>query len=383
MVWGVMSSFYKAREFAGLAGVTVRALHHYDRIGLLKPLRGNSGYRLYSMADLERLEQITALKFLGIPLHEIKILLESSPLTLAESLDVQRRALTEKRNLITRAIHAIEAAERLVRSDQVTDASVLRKIIQVIEMQPEENFMRKYYTEEAWEKRSQIAKDIPPATREQHREAWRQLFLKVESALDLDPAGETAQALAKQWVLLTEVVSGGDSEMKAGAIKAWKDHRNWPLDAQDALLVRYGLSAGSDREASIQRMEKVAKFIGQAIGRKYYRALEETRLAPKSSTDPSSERWVELFRDVEASLGEDPAGEKAQALVGRWTELKRDTEWEARRTVPQLDDFREVLRQKWPSDISVAVVNQVARLYRIEQVSSFLAKALARGESLS
>jgi hypothetical protein len=70
-------------------------------------------------------------------------------------------------------------------------------------------------------------------------------------------------------------------------------------------------------------------------------------------------------------------------LAGRWTELKRDTELEARSSVPQLDDFREVLRQKWPSDISVAVVNQVARLYRIEQVSSFLVKALACGESLS
>ena len=384
MVWGVMSRLYKAREFAGLAGVTVRALHHYDRIGLLKPLRGSSGYRLYSLADLERLEQITALKFLGIPLHEIKILLESSPLTIGESLDVQRRALIEKRDLITRAIHAIEAAEKLVRSDQVTDASVLRKIIEVIEMQPEENFMRKYYTEEAWEKRSHITKEIPSEAREGHREAWRQLFLKVESALDLDPAGETVQLLAKQWVLQAEMVTGGDSGIKAGAIKAWKDHQNWPPDAQDALLARYGLNAGSDRDASMRRVERVAKFIGQAIARKYYRALEETRLGPidKPSANRFSERWVELFRDVEASLGEDPAGEKAQGLAVRWTDLKRETELEARGTVPQLDDFREVLRQRWPSDISVAVVNQVARLYRIEQVSSFLAKALASGESL-
>jgi DNA-binding transcriptional MerR regulator len=385
MVWGVMSRLYKAREFAGLAGVTVRALHHYDRIGLLKPLRSSSGYRLYSLADLERLEQITALKFLGIPLREIKTLLESSPLTLGESLDLQRRALTEKREVITRAIHAIEAAETLVRSDQVTDASVLRKIIEVIEMQPEENFMRKYYTEEAWEKRSQVAKETPSKTREGYRETWQQLFLKVESALDLDPAGETAQLLTKQWVLLVEMATGGDSGVKAAAIKAWKDHQNWPLDAQDALLVRHGLAAGSDRDESMRRVEKVAKFIGQAIGRKYYRALEETRLAPtdKPSADRSSERWVELFRDVEASLGEAPSGEKAQALAVRWTDLKRDTESEVRRTVPRLDDFQEVLRQKWPSDASVAVVNQVARLYRIEQVSNFLAKALACREPLS
>jgi MerR family transcriptional regulator, thiopeptide resistance regulator len=382
MVWGVMSRLYKAREFADLAGVTVRALHHYDRIGLLKPLRSSSGYRLYSLADLERLEQITALKFLGIPLGEIKALLQSSPLTLGESLELQRRALTEKREVITRAIDAIEAAEKLVRSGKGTDASVLRKIIEVIEMQPEENFMRRYYTAEAWERRSHVTKEIPSETREAHREAWRQLFLKVESGLDLDPAGEPAQLLAKQWVLLAEMSTGGDSGIKTGAIKAWKDHQNWPPDAQDALLARYGLNAGSDRDASMRRVENVARFIGQAIARKYYRALEETRLGPidKPAANRSAERWGGLFRDVEASLAEDPAGEKAQALVVRWTGLKRDTELESRKTTPQLDDFKEVLRQKWPSDASVAVVNQVARLYRIQQVSNFLAKALASAE---
>ncbi|MGB0052599.1 MAG: MerR family transcriptional regulator, partial [Terracidiphilus sp.] len=88
-----MSSTYRIGEFAKLAGVTVRALHHYDRIGLLKPQRGTSGFRLYSMADLERLEQIAALKFLGIPLQEIKLLLKHGPLTLADSLHMQRSAL--------------------------------------------------------------------------------------------------------------------------------------------------------------------------------------------------------------------------------------------------------------------------------------------------
>ncbi len=203
--------------------------------------------------------------------------------------------------------------------------------------------------------------------------------MKVESALDLDPAGETAQLLAKQWVLLVEAGTGGDSEIKGAAIKAWKDHQNWPLEAQDALLARHGLDAGSNRDGSMQRVEKVAKFIGQAIGRKYYGALQTTRLGLiDESVGRPSERWIELFRDVEASLAEDPAGEKAQALAGRWTELKRDTE--GHRAAPEPEDFQAVLRQKWPSDVSVAVVNQVARLYRIELVASFLAKALACGE---
>jgi len=145
-----MNGSFRIGEFAKLAGVTVRALHHYDRIGLLKPQRGSSGFRLYRLEDLERLEQIAALKFLGIPLREIKLLLKRGPLTLVDSLRVQREALAEKRRLIDRAVVAIEAAEKVIRSGQTTDASILRKIIEAIDMQPQENFMRKYYTDQAW-----------------------------------------------------------------------------------------------------------------------------------------------------------------------------------------------------------------------------------------
>jgi MerR family transcriptional regulator, thiopeptide resistance regulator len=222
-----LSGLYKTREFAELAGVTVRALHHYDRIGLLSPQRSSSSYRLYSLAHLERLEQITTLKFLGIPLKEIKTLLDSGALTLGESLDLQRRALTEKRDLITRAIHAIEAAEELVRLGQVTEAAVLRKIIEAIEMQPEENFMRRYYTEETWERRSQIMEEVPAETHERHREAWKQLFLQVESTLELDPASGTVQLLARQWVLLVE-----------GALEEIRQSR--PLPSRHGKITRTG-----------------------------------------------------------------------------------------------------------------------------------------------
>src|SRR3954469_3355783 len=47
---------YRVREFAELAGVSVKALHHYDRLDLLKPARTDAGYRVYSLADLARLE---------------------------------------------------------------------------------------------------------------------------------------------------------------------------------------------------------------------------------------------------------------------------------------------------------------------------------------
>ena len=247
-------------------------------------------------------------------------------------------------------------------------------------MQPETNFMRKYYTEGAWALKRQLREQTLPETLERYHQTWKKLFLDVESALDLDPAGETGQSLAKQWVLLAEVICGGDPGIKAGAKKAWLDHQNWPPVEQDALFARYGLDASGDREVSMRRVERAGKFIGQAIGRKYREALkvsQQIAIVSNPPMDGSSKPWADLFREVESSLSEDPASEKAQALAARWKALKLDRKVETRGITPGLDNFRRALREKWPPDASVAVANQVARLYRIEQVSTFLMKALA------
>jgi MerR family transcriptional regulator, thiopeptide resistance regulator len=80
-----MSRFYQIHEFAELAGVTVKALRHYDRLDLSKPKRNRGGYRTYAETDLERLEQIIALKFLGVPLKQIKIVLDRPARALSET----------------------------------------------------------------------------------------------------------------------------------------------------------------------------------------------------------------------------------------------------------------------------------------------------------
>ena len=84
------------QEFAALTGVTVRALHHYDRLGLLQPRRTNSGYRLYGRRELQRLEQIVALKFIGIPLQQIKAILDRNAPGLPDALRMQRIMLEDK-----------------------------------------------------------------------------------------------------------------------------------------------------------------------------------------------------------------------------------------------------------------------------------------------
>jgi DNA-binding transcriptional MerR regulator len=126
---------HKTKEFAQMAGTTVRTLHHYDRLGLLKPrVRTSAGYRWYEDRDLERLEQIVALKFLGLPLKQIRSLSNGGAVRLTDALAMQRRLLETKRLTLGRAIQAIAGAESHIASGGAATAA-LRKIIEVIEME--------------------------------------------------------------------------------------------------------------------------------------------------------------------------------------------------------------------------------------------------------
>jgi DNA-binding transcriptional MerR regulator len=63
----------KVGELSKRTGLTIRTLHHYDEIGLLKPsLHGEAGYRLYTAADVVRLQQVLSLRQLGFSLEEVR-----------------------------------------------------------------------------------------------------------------------------------------------------------------------------------------------------------------------------------------------------------------------------------------------------------------------
>jgi DNA-binding transcriptional MerR regulator len=221
----------QAQQFAELAGVTVRTLHHYDRLGLLRARRTEAGYRMYRESDLERLEQIVALKFVGLPLKRIKILLDRDNLELAEALPRQRLVLEAKRKLIDRAIRAIQDAERTIAGGQRPDAAILKKIIEVIEMHDNPNWSEKYYSEEALEKLK--AKTWTPEMQAETTKKWDDLFRDVEASLDEDPAGPKAQALAARWGALIQAFTGGDAEVARGLNNVWKDPSGLPQQTQE------------------------------------------------------------------------------------------------------------------------------------------------------
>lgn len=90
---------YKVKEVADLVGISVRTLHHYDEIGLLKPESiSPAGYRLYTDRDLERLQQILFFKELDFNLQEIKKILDNPNFHRELALELHKELLIEKKD---------------------------------------------------------------------------------------------------------------------------------------------------------------------------------------------------------------------------------------------------------------------------------------------
>ena len=124
-----MPTSYRVRQFAELAGGTVKALRHYDGLGLLKPMRSGAGYRLYRASDLARLQQIVALKSVGLPLKHIRTMLDRDPLPLITTFRQQREVLEDRRRMLDRAIQALTEAEAAVASGTSSTTAILQEVI--------------------------------------------------------------------------------------------------------------------------------------------------------------------------------------------------------------------------------------------------------------
>ncbi|HZS48280.1 MAG TPA: MerR family transcriptional regulator [Blastocatellia bacterium] len=218
---------YQASEFADRAGVTVRTLHHYDRLGLLKPSgRTAAGYRLYGERDFARLQQIVTLKFIGFPLNQIKKLLDRKDFDLAKALRFQRRIIEEKRKQLEDAIKAIDWAEYVVNSTRNPGPEAFTRIIEVINMSKDMEWTKKYYSEEA--QKAIASRQVPREVIEKGQRDWAQLIKEVEASLGEDPASDKVQALAARWVELVRGFTGGNPAIQEDLNKMYKDLTNWP-----------------------------------------------------------------------------------------------------------------------------------------------------------
>ncbi|NTW29480.1 MAG: MerR family transcriptional regulator [Coriobacteriia bacterium] len=116
---------YTVGEVAKLAHVSVRTLHHYDELGLLVPSeRSEAGYRLYSLEDLEKLQQVMFYKELGFGLEEIGALMADPTFDRREALMTQRILVAEQAlrlealvGLIDKTIASLEGGIKMTKED--------------------------------------------------------------------------------------------------------------------------------------------------------------------------------------------------------------------------------------------------------------------------
>lgn len=104
-------------QVARWTGVSVRTLHYYDEVGLLRPSgRSEAGYRLYGPADLERLQQVLFFRELGFSLEEITRIVTEPGFDVGAALRMQRQLLAEKAVRLQALLTAVDAA--IARSDK-------------------------------------------------------------------------------------------------------------------------------------------------------------------------------------------------------------------------------------------------------------------------
>lgn len=113
------------KEISNITGISVRTLHYYDEIGLLKPTdKSDAGYRLYDDKALERLQQILFFREFDIPLKEIKAVMENPALDRNHILQMQRKMLTAK---IERLEHLVASIDDILKGDNRMDFAIFNK----------------------------------------------------------------------------------------------------------------------------------------------------------------------------------------------------------------------------------------------------------------
>jgi len=220
----------KVGELARRTGLTVRTLHHYDAIGLLRPsLHTEAGYRLYTDGDIARLQQVVSLRQLGFSLEEVRDCLNRPGFSPLEVIDLHLARLREQIQLQRKLWERLEAVAAHLRAAGEVSADEFLRTIEGMTM------MEKYFTPEQLElirtRREQLGEEYL----RQKQEEWAELIALVRAEMDqgTDPADAKVQALVRRWTDLLNFTTGGDAGIEQAIKRHWEEQG-------DALAAQYG-----------------------------------------------------------------------------------------------------------------------------------------------
>lgn len=227
-------SWLKVGELARRTGLTVRTLHFYDEIGLLKPsARTDAGHRVYAPSDVARLQRITSLRQVGLTLEAIGDLLDGRE---GAPERVIRRHIAHVRQQLSEAEALFARLEHLARVLEARAEPSVDDLLHVIE---ETVMLEKYYTKEQLEELARRREELGEEGMRRAQQDWADLIaaVKAEKAAGTPADDPRVLELARRWKALIEAFTGGDPGIRQGLQSYWDDQR-------DAMAERTGI----DRE---------------------------------------------------------------------------------------------------------------------------------------
>jgi len=211
----------KVGELAKRTGLTIRTLHHYDEIGLLKPSHHTeSGHRLYTAADMGRLLRIVSLRQLGFSLEEVKSCLDRPGFSPLEVIRMHMSRLREQIEMERTLCERLEAVAGIFRTAGEVSAEMFLQTIETMTM------IENYYTPEQMEQ-FRLRNEAPGAKElaEKGTADWAELIADytAEMRAGTDPADPKAQALEKRRQALVNMFSGGDPAIEENCKRLWTE----------------------------------------------------------------------------------------------------------------------------------------------------------------
>lgn len=199
----------KIGALSSQTGLTVRTLHHYDAMGLLSPShRSESGYRLYTDADVIRLHRIQALKQMGCSLAEIKQALDGPDCSGRDMISRQADALREQQRQLAALLDRLERLQRKMDRGGEAVVSDWLAVLEMMMMQEKHLTPREITQLRTVEEQSGGTLDA----------RWTAMVQAVGQAMDdgLAPDSERARQLAWEWVRLGDDTVHGDTRLALG-----------------------------------------------------------------------------------------------------------------------------------------------------------------------
>jgi DNA-binding transcriptional MerR regulator len=211
-------------ELARRTGLTVRTLHHYHAIGLLTPSgRSVVGYRLYTAADIARLQQVLSLRQLGFSLDEVRACLDRRDFSPLEVIELHIAGLRERIKSERKLCERLEALAGHLRAAGEVSADDFLHTIEDMTML--DAIAEKYFTPEQLEAIKQGREQARHEQLERMQQDWADLIALIRAEMDrgTNPTDPKVQSLLARWKSLLHQSTGGDPAIQQSMKRLWEE----------------------------------------------------------------------------------------------------------------------------------------------------------------